>query len=308
MPHEYVRPASQPAQSGGPSSRWKHRKLYDNVREALFALPGDFESSINLSGIRATDLFALNSLLGASIEDAVTNGLNQLRHVWDPDDEYSVYRFVRQAQVFPDVLLTSDAPEVEAPILGIELKGWFVLSKESEPSFRYTITSEACADADLLAIFPWSLSDVVAGQPRILSPFVCEAKYAAQRRNYHWHNMREEKSENTTILLADHQSCYPKKSDQISDKAAEDGGKNFGRIARSGLLDGFVAGVLSKELSGIPIKAWIKFFKVFSDDKKNLDREIEKIEASLNDFVAQHGTSREGLIEAFERVVATLKS
>ena len=41
-----------------------------------------------------------------------------------------------------------------APLLGIELKGWYVLSKEGEPSGRYKVTPAACAPQDLLVIVP----------------------------------------------------------------------------------------------------------------------------------------------------------
>ena len=134
-----------PAKTGGPDRSWPHRKLYENVIKTLYALPEEFRTSLRISDFRATDIFTLNSALGASIEDAVVNGLNSLREVWDPDGQYALYRFERQAQAFPDVRLVTEAPDEEAIIMGIELKGWFALSKEGEPTFRYTVTPNACA-------------------------------------------------------------------------------------------------------------------------------------------------------------------
>ena len=40
--------------------------------------------------------------------------------------------------------------------MGIELKGWYVLAKEKEPSFRYKVTPAVCAPADLLVVVPWA--------------------------------------------------------------------------------------------------------------------------------------------------------
>ncbi|MDL1869069.1 hypothetical protein FBQ98_06535 [Gammaproteobacteria bacterium PRO6] len=195
-----------PTKSGGPPANWPHRKLYENVVKTLYALPEEFSTSLRISDFRATDIFTLNSALGASIEDAVVNGLNGLREVWDPEGKYALYRFERQAQAFPDVRLVTEAPDEEPILMGIELKGWFALSKEGEPTFRYTITPAACAPADLLVVYPWVLSDVVAGAPKLLRPFVGEARYAAELRNYYWQKMRAERGGNGNITTATHQT------------------------------------------------------------------------------------------------------
>ena len=68
-------------------------------------LPGFFEFGTHFEGIDATDLFSLNSVLGASIEGQVVRTLNKMRNEWDPDEQWTGYRFVRQSQTFPDVLL-----------------------------------------------------------------------------------------------------------------------------------------------------------------------------------------------------------
>jgi hypothetical protein len=51
----------------------------------------------------APDVFTLASALGATIEEEVVQTLNRMRQVWDPDQEYQTYGFVRQPQTFPDV-------------------------------------------------------------------------------------------------------------------------------------------------------------------------------------------------------------
>ena len=297
-----------PAKTGGPDRSWPHRKLYENVIKTLYALPEEFRTSLRISDFRATDIFTLNSALGASIEDAVVNGLNSLREVWDPDGQYALYRFERQAQAFPDVRLVTEAPDEEAIIMGIELKGWFALSKEGEPTFRYTVTPNACADADLLVVYPWVLSDVVAGSPKLLRPFVGEARYAAELRNHYWQTMRAERGGNGSITPATHQAPYPAvKTDQCSDRAEDDGGGNFGRIARYGLLDDFVKSTEKQEVSGIPVRAWLTFFKIFSDNARNLDTVVTSIESALRRYRDIGDGEKAALVESFERIVAILK-
>lgn len=297
-----------PAKTGGPDCSWPYRKLYENVIKTLYALPEEFRTSLRISDFRATDIFTLNSALGASIEDAVVNGLNSLREVWDPEGSFSLYRFERQAQAFPDVRLVTEAPDEESIIMGIELKGWFALSKEGEPTFRYTVTPSACAAADLLVVYPWVLSDVVAGSPKLLRPFVGEARYAAELRNYYWQTMRAGKGGNGNIIQATHQTPYPAvKTDQCSDRAADDGGGNFGRVARYGLLDEFVKSTEKQEVSGIPVRAWLTFFKIFSDNARNFDDVVTAIESALRRYNHIGDLEKVALVESFERIVSILK-
>ena len=215
--------AIEPQPTGGPPNNWPHRPLYDRVLAALHALPSFFTTSLNISGVRVTDLHTLNSALGASIEQSVVENLNALRAIWDPDKRYQLYSFVRQNQVFPDVRLQTTAPKQSDPIImGIELKGWFALAKEGEPSFRYKVSPNVCAPADLLVVFPWMLDEVISGKPRLMEPFIAEAKWAAIHRNYYWVSLRGAKGAATSIQTAAHTGLYPKKGDQISDEALKD--------------------------------------------------------------------------------------
>ena len=303
-----VKIAAKPLPSGGPATSWVHRALYDNVIKTLYALPEEFSSSIRISDFRATDIFTLNTALGASIEDAVVSGLNKLREVWDPNGKYALYRFERQSQAFPDVRLVSDDSALVSPLMGIELKGWFALSKEGEPTFRYTINANACALQDLLVVFPWVLSDLVSGSPKLLRPFVGEAKYAAQLRIYYWQTMRSASGNDAGIVSALHQTPYPaQKTDQCSDRATNDGGKNFGRVARYGLLDVFTKATEKHEVSGIPIVAWLTFLKKFSDGSKDVDAIVESIQSITDGAGNVSRSDRASLIDAFERIVDVLK-
>lgn len=248
-----------------PSASWQHRPLWDGVKNALMALPAHFRSDTFIEGVDATDVFTLNSALGATIEAQVVATLNAMRSVWDKNDAYRTYTFVRQPQSFPDVVLRNLADKSEQPIMGIELKGWYLLAKEGEPSLRFSQTEAACADADLIMVVPWVLSSVISGRPRIYTPFIVGAKYAAQYRNHYWKNLRGS-SENTDIVIPETAAPYPKKSDKTADKPVVDGGKNFGRIARSGIMDEYLSLMAVQPVCGIKAIHWLEFFKIFHQD------------------------------------------
>ena len=268
-----------PPEETGPADDWEYLELWEAVRDALQVLPSLFKSDLVISGVRATDLHAFNTSLGATIEEQVVAGLNAIRDAtWDKDGRYADLRFARQSQTFPDVVLRKAAPpqEVVRPIMGIELKGWYALAKEGVPSFRYTTTPKAAASQDLLVVFPWALSAVISGAPILFEPYVASARYAAEYRNWWWEYERDAKGDRT-IRVSAHEGFYPVKSDLIADVPAADAG-NFGRIARTKLFNraGYIDATLQAELSGIPLYAWLKFFKLFSESNTE-----EKIAASL---------------------------
>lgn len=240
-------------------STWEHFDLWRRLQEAIRALPHHFRSSTVIEGVRATDLFTLNSVLGAMIEEQVVVTLNELRSVRDPDKRYQAYSFVRQPQTYPDVLLRKRTNGSEI-LLGIELKGWYLLAKEGVPNFRFTATPAACNPWDLIVVVPWALSNVLSGSPTAYSPYIELAKYAAERRNYYWQFERDAQTD-AGIVLSSHRGPYPAKSDQISDKAVSDSGGNFGRLARYGILGDYVAEMMKTDLRGLPVQAWLDFLK-----------------------------------------------
>jgi hypothetical protein len=275
-----------PPEHTGPADDWPYRELGEAVSDALYVLPSLFKSDLVISGVRATDLHAFNTSLGATIEEQVVAGLNEIREAtWDKDGRYAHLRFVRQSQTFPDVVLRQVAPPHEpmTPIMGIELKGWYVLAKEAVPSFRYTTTPKAAAPQDLLVVFPWALSAVISGAPILFEPYVASARYAAEYRNWWWEHERRTKSDRT-IRMSAHEGYYPAKSDLIADVPAADAAGNFGRIARTKIFnrEGYIDATFRAELSGIPLYAWLKFFKLFSESNTE-----EKIAASLERMSAE---------------------
>lgn len=243
-----------------PDEGAEHTQLHKDIREAIACLPIHFRTETQISGIMAPDLHTLHTVLGATIEEQVVRTLNLVRNTWDPHGQYVQYSFVRQAQTFPDVLLRrmSDGDV----LLGIELKGWYLLAKEKEPSLRFQVTATACAEQDLIVVVPWVLSNVISGSPAVFKPFIEFAKTAAEHRNHHWQNVRSTQLD-SRIEVPPGIKPYPSKSDRILDKPVADRGGNFGRLARTGLMDSYIKELDDEPLCGIKIVFWRDFLRTF---------------------------------------------
>ncbi|MGB3485539.1 MAG: hypothetical protein WBB07_25400 [Mycobacterium sp.] len=264
--------------------------LVADVRGALAALPVHFSSQTFIEGLEAGDLFSLNSMLGGSIEIQVVETLNRLRAVWDPDGVWAEYAFVRSAQTFPDVrLVTNNATLIAAGhgvAMGIELKGWYLLSREAEPSFRYAVNREVCDVHDLLVVVPWHLKNVLSGHPVVYRPFVESARYAADMRNHYWSHARrakdaasghEKSADYYAVMPPPDPRPYPLPKTNITDKAKQDSGGNFGRVARAeGLVDTYVTGILEQRVAGIEAGHWVRFFKTYAEsaEREELNAKI----------------------------------
>lgn len=292
-----------------PDPAWEHIELWKAVKRAIFTLPTRFESELVVSGVLSTDLFAFNSSLAATIEEQVIVTLNRLRSVWDVDQEYALYSFERQPQTFPDVVLRTSVSDVEQQVLmGIELKGWYVLAKESEPSFRYKVTPAVCAPADLLVVVPWALSKVISGSPKAFAPYVIGARHAAEIRNWYWEHARGGTS-NKEIALSSVDTFYPTKSDMIADRPASDSGGNFGRFARTREMDGYIEELFDDKLAGIPLWAWQKFLALFTENQSTDDvlRGLDNLSKRIVS-AAQSSEAQERLHEAFREIGDILSS
>ena len=252
------------------------------VREAIRSLPFYFESKTVIEGLDASDLFSLNAVLGGTIEVQTVSTLNRIRNVWDPDDEWADYGFERFSQTFPDVRLVNRRDVAATPVLGVELKGWYLLAKEKAPSYRYTATRDACSEYDLLVVVPWHLAYVLSGTPVLRDPYVEQARYAAEMRNYYWQYQRGTNT-GTSIISPPNVHPYPSPKTHTSDKPEKDSGGNFGRVARvHGLMNEFITSALETPISGIEARHWIEFFKVFTDAS-----DPEQIEASMRRLLAR---------------------
>ena len=282
-----------------------HYQLYKDVREAISSLPIYFRTETHISGIMATDLHTLNTVLGATIEEQVVRTLNLIRNTWDPDEKYPLYSFVRQAQTFPDVLLRKTS--TDEILMGIELKGWYLLAKEAEPSLRFQATAAACAEWDLIVVVPWVLGNVISGSPMLFEPFVESARYAANYRNYHWRHIRKTK-QSTQIEIPTGVDPYPSKADQILDKPHSDGGGNFGRLARTGMMDSYMEKLNEVQLCGIKTTYWRQFLKAFQESTTDaearlaLERLRQRIQQAT-DIPAPKGQAALAIISELERLL-----
>ena len=290
-----------------PSDEWEHKALWRGVRDALSMLPTYFHSDTFIEGVSAVDVFAMNSLLDATVENQVVETLNSIRNVWDPFGKYGTCVFVRQPQSFPDVVLKDLSDEAARPIMGIELKGWYLLAKEGEPSLRFLQTEAACADADLIMVVPWTLNSVISGRPRIFTPFIESARFAAQYRNAHWRTMREGKD--AEIIQPAYAQPYPKKSDATNDSPRSDKGGNFGRIARTGLMDEYLARMQIQPVCGIKASYWLEFFKIFHQDStdQQIRMALDKLRRKVDSVVeSEQRRTLFKLIDAIESHIEML--
>lgn len=299
--------------------------LVANIENALRAVPGYFTSDTNIEGIGVGDLFSLNSVLGGAIEIQVVNTLNKLRTVWDPESEWVDCRFERRSQSFPDVRLTRRRSGVFENVMGIELKGWYVFSKEMVPSFRYKVTPDACSPYDLLVIVPWYLQNILSGSPIVMQPYIAGARFVAEYRNYWWEFVRNEddagtaKKKSAKKKSSSTQSAprgvkkpagivepYPAPKTKTNDAAESDTGLNFGRIARTGqLTNAFLNTVLTESIAGIEARSWIAFFQSFKDTS---DPEIvwNKLEARLKKQIAARSDEKSKRIGELLKELAVL--
>lgn len=262
-----------------PNKNWEHFNVWREIYDLIESLPNYFKSEIVIKGLNVTDIYSVGNLFSAVIESQIVEMFNGLRSIWDAENKYSNYSFIRQAQTFPDILFVNQNDN--KIVFGIELKAWYVFSKESEPSFRYTVDPDACAKADLLVVVPWVLSEVISGTPKLLMPFIELSKYAAEYRNFHWASARENTSRSTSVIRPPEQfrHPYPLSKVEASDKAENDKGNNFGRIARSGLLDDYLLKIKTIDYLGIKVSHWMKFFKAMSENRtsEEIDRELDRI-------------------------------
>lgn len=226
-------------------------ELRNGIVRALYALPMHFTSPINVEGIEVNDLFSINTLLGGTIEAQTVMLLNSLRSIWDPQGKWADKEFRRYPESFPDVRLVGSNKD-DSPLIGIELKGWYLLSKESEPSLRYKASADAVTEWDLICCVPWGLSNVLSGKPVVYEPYVEQAKFASDMRTYYWNHRRGDNSKRDCGIHHPETTPYPKPGTQYVDVPNQDGGGNFGRIARvDGLMANWVDESMDTLMAGI---------------------------------------------------------
>ena len=256
-----------------------------------------------LPNIPASDLHAANTLLGAAIEEHIPVALNLIRQVWDPKGDYADCLFRRQPQTFPDVPFRRETGAGSETLFGIEVKSWYVLAKEQEPSFRFYINRDFCHPADLCAVYPWALSSGVSGTPKLFRPLVIGARKAARLREESW-VAKAQNDEWRLINKPEGEKRFrPTREDRINDSSLRDAGNNMGRIARTGVWDLEIRRLMREEqISGIPIAAWHAFLGSFREGR-TLDEVLGSICAIATRYA---GVSAQARTNALHKIAEGL--
>lgn len=242
-----------------PDRAREHCGVWTDVRSAVGLIRKESSSAIPVGGISACDLHAWGRVLSAAVEIEAVKCLNEVRSVWDGRKKYGSYAFRRQPERCPDVVLACGKRR-EDIVLGIEVKSWYIMAKECEPSFRFKTTIGACPPQDFLLVVPWSLSNVLSGRPAVFDPYLTGTRTVALMRNKWWAETRKS-SDSAGIYVPDRVEPDPRARENIADEAASDTGGNFGRLARTGMFDEYKRRVNSEEVAGVPVSRWQQFFK-----------------------------------------------
>lgn len=264
---EEIRVTEMPTPSGPTGD---HADLYQGVKAAIRSLPAYFDVDIEAGGIEASDVFGLGDIMGATIERQIVSTLERMRDVWDPDGDYKEYVWKRQSQTFPDAILEKPGAPEEDPLMGVEVKVWYLLAKEPDACFRFETSQEACTEMDLLTVVPWHLEHVVAGSPVLREPWVGSAKWAAKYVDYHWSTTRDTEKDRR-VRYPEDVSPYPDKDEKIQKEPVEPTGGNYGRCDRSARghdspMGDWVKEMRSRSILGILINDWVEFFKESTQD------------------------------------------
>lgn len=144
----------------------------------------------------------------------------------------------------------------------------------------YKASADAVTEWDLICCVPWGLSNVLSGKPVVYEPYVEQAKFASDMRTYYWNHRRGDNSKRDCGIHHPETTPYPKPGTQYVDVPNQDGGGNFGRIARvDGLMANWVDESMDTLMAGIEAKYWVSFFKLFSEGRPK-----EEIEAELSNI------------------------
>lgn len=126
----------------------------------------------------------------------------------------------------------------------------------------------------------FSINTLLGGKPVVYEPYVEQAKFASDMRTYYWNHRRGDNSKRDCGIHHPETTPYPKPGTQYVDVPNQDGGGNFGRIARvDGLMANWVDESMDTLMAGIEAKYWVSFFKLFSEGRPK-----EEIEAELSNI------------------------
>ena len=91
-------------------------------------------------------------------------------------------------------------------------------------------------------------------------------------------------------------------------RAVRDGGNNFGRIARYGVINAQVDTTFQQDALGIPLSAWQRFLSIFSEQSSATDvqRSLDRIESDLVVPMVLTEAQREEVLERIRAIVELL--
>jgi hypothetical protein len=158
------------------------------LAEADFTRPlehvADDEESRTLAELCRSYLALLNrfnNYVGQGIEELIGSELNgSLRGTWTTDGNLSL---VRNAVQFPDLYLIRR--KERRILLSVEVKSWFVFAKD-DITARFEAAPNIIRGGSLIVLVPWCMTNLVSGSPRLLLPYVGDAKALAERRDDVW--------------------------------------------------------------------------------------------------------------------------
>ena len=135
--------------------------------------PRDLQAAIDLSKV----VSKLSPIVGNTIEHTTALYLNTT-HSWPHD-----CRWIRQDPGFPDIVLAG----MPFPQPGMEVKALFPLSTEITARFRDS--QQLLREYNIkVVVVCWLPEFVIAGKPKIIDVFVCNAIDIASARDTHYHN------------------------------------------------------------------------------------------------------------------------
>ena len=157
-------------------------------------------------------------------------------------------------------------------------------------------------------VVPWALDNVISGSPKVFTPYIQSARYAAEYRNHHWTVLRNTRGDRG-ITSPQNVIPYPRKSDQILDHPILDSGSNFGRFARTGIMDAYLEQAKNTLLAGINAQHWLSFFRIFQDqkDKDAINLELGKLRKRVEEDIAGVQT-RDEKLETVSKILSNLES
>lgn len=135
--------------------------------------PRDLQAAIALSKV----VSKLSPIVGNTLESTIVQYLNTIRE-WPEGCSW-----IRQDPDFPDTILSG----MPVPQPGMEIKAWFPLATEITARFRdsWTLLQEYNTK---VVVICWLPEFVIAGQPKIVDVFVCDAIDFAKARDTHYHH------------------------------------------------------------------------------------------------------------------------